>query len=190
MAQVRGSVIAARLKWVRDRFGEPGVRHLKSALSPESRARIEARVQPHDWVPFPLYLEVTTEIDRLWGRGDLGLAHELGRGTADFALPTFLKMFLRFGSPAFTVSKGAKLWSQHYDSGALEVAEVRDEEGDGCELVLRDFETPHRAHCLTILGWVERSIELAGVEVLWARERSCRLEGAPDCRFAARWQRR
>ena len=37
--------------------------------------------------------------DRLWGKGDLSLAHELGRATADFSLPTILKIFLRFGAP-------------------------------------------------------------------------------------------
>ncbi len=187
MAQVRGSVITARLKWVRDRFGEPGVRHLKSSLTPDSRSLIDARVQPLDWVPFAFYLEVTTEIDRLWGKGDLSLARELGRASADLSLPTMLKMFLRFGSPTFTVHKGAKLWSHHYDSGSMAVREVHDAEGDGCELVLRDFDTPHRAHCLTVLGWVERSLEISGAGVVWARELACRTNGEPACVFAARW---
>lgn len=187
VAQVRGSVITARLKWVRDRFGEPGVRHLKSSLGADSRARLEARVQPLDWVPFTFYLEVTTEIDRLWGKGDLGLARELGRASADLSLPTMLKMFLRLGSPAFTVSNGAKLWRHHYDSGVLTVRQLRDAEGDGCELTLRDFDTPHRAHCLTVLGWAERSVELSGATVVWARELACRTHGDPACQFAARW---
>ncbi len=188
MANVRGSVITARLKWVHDRFGEPGARQLKYALSPENRAHLEARVQPHEWAPLSLYLEVTTEIDRLWGKGDLGLARELGRASADFSMPTILKMFLRFGSPSYTVGKGAKLWSHHYDSGTLETREMRDDEGDGCEITLRDFAQPHRAHCLTVLGWAERTVELSGGRVIWARELACRVNGDPYCRFAARWR--
>jgi len=188
VSNVRGSVITSRLKWVRDRFGEPGVRVLKGALSPGNRARIEARIQPHEWAPFELYLEVTTEIDRLWGRGDLALAKDLGRASADFALPTILKMFLRFGSPSYTIGKAAKLWSVHYDSGTLETLEIHDAEGDGCQLTLRDFETPHRAHCLTVLGWSERTIELSGGQLLWGRELACRANGDDVCRFAARWR--
>ena len=188
MANVRGSVITARLKWVRDRFGEPGVRQLKGALSPASRAQIEARIQPHEWAPLELYLEVTTEIDRLWGKGDLALARELGRASADFSMPTILKMFLRFGSPSYTVSRAAKLWSVHYDSGTLESKELTDSEGDGCELTLRDFAMPHRAHCLTVMGWCERTIELSGGHIVWGRELSCRVNGDPVCKFAARWR--
>lgn len=189
MAQVRGSVITARLKWVRDRFGEPGVRHLKSNLRESSRARIDARVQPHEWVPFALYLDVTHEIDRLWGRGDLGLVRELGRATADLSLPTILKMFLRFGAPSYTVRQGAKLWRQYYDSGTPEVREVSDAGGDGCSLTLPDFETPEAAHCASILGWMERSVELSGAKVRWARETACRLRGDRACVFELRWER-
>ncbi|GAB4212122.1 MAG: hypothetical protein OHK0013_34520 [Sandaracinaceae bacterium] len=189
MAQVRGTVITARLKWVRDRFGEPGVRHLKSNLSEASRARIAARIQPHDWVPFDLYLDVTHEIDRLWGRGDLELVRELGRATADLSLPTILKMFLRFGAPDFTVRQGAKLWRHYYDSGSPELRQISDTEGDGCCLTLPDFETPAAAHCASILGWMERSVELSGAKVLWARKTACRLHGAPACVFELRWAR-
>ncbi|MFN9810476.1 MAG: hypothetical protein ACK6CU_12680 [Deltaproteobacteria bacterium] len=189
MAQVRGSVITARLKWVRDRFGEPAVRHLKNNLSAASRARLDARVQPHDWVPFALYLEVTREMDRLWGKGDLSLAHELGRATADFSLPTILKIFLRFGAPDHTVRQGAKLWRQFYDSGTPEVRPLSDAEGEGCSLTLPDVETPDVAHCGTILGWMERSVELSGAKIRWARETSCRTRGDAACVFELRWER-
>jgi len=164
------------------------VRVLKGALTPENRARIDARIQPHEWAPFELYLEVTTEIDRLWGKGDLALARELGRASADFSMPTILKMFLRFGSPAYTVSKAAKLWSVHYDSGTLETRAVQDAEGEGFELTLREFATPHRAHCLTVMGWCERTIELSGGELVSGRELSCRVHGDPACKFIARWR--
>ena len=138
---------------------------------------------------FALYLDVTHEIDRLWGRGDLTLVRELGRATADLSLPTFLKMFLRFGAPSYTVRQGAKLWRQHYDAGTPRVEEITDAEGDGCSFTLADFDTTEPAHCASILGWMERSVELSGARVLWARETACRLRGDPACVFELRWAR-
>ena len=117
---IKGSAITARLRYVRDLYGEPGVRRLKEALSAEHRARIEQKVMPHDWVSFELFVELCTEIDRLYGRGDLMLCRELGRYAAKVNLTTLYRIFFALGSPRFIVGRAVRVWDVHYDSGQID----------------------------------------------------------------------
>ena len=91
-ANIKGSAITARVRYVRELYGEPGVRRVKEALSPEYRKRLEEKVMPHDWVPMEMFIELCTEIDRMYGRGDLALCRELGRYAAKVNLPTLYRM--------------------------------------------------------------------------------------------------
>src|SRR5688572_10535218 len=70
LAQVKGSAITARIRYVRERFGEDGYRQLVAALSADERALIQGRILPHAWVPYDLFVDVNVEADRLFGKGD------------------------------------------------------------------------------------------------------------------------
>ena len=52
-----------------------------------------------------------------------------------------------------------RLWSAHYDSGYLEVFTRGPR---SAILRVRGFATPDEVHCLSVIGWCERSIELSG----------------------------
>lgn len=180
---VKGSAITARLRYVRDLYGEPGVRRIKESLAPEHRALIDAKVMPHDWVPFDLFTELSLEIDRMYGRGDLALCRELGRHAAKVNLTTLYKIFFALGSPRFIVGRAVRVWDVHYDSGRIDAKFEERPPNDHVTLTLRDFATPHRAHCLSVLGWAERSVELSGGIVSTAEETTCRTRGDDACRF-------
>lgn len=111
-AHIKGSAITARLRYVRELYGEPAVRTVKDALSPVSRARIEQKVMPHDWVDFEVFIELCTEIDRLYGNGDLALCRKLGRYAAEANLPTLYRIFYTLGSPRFILSRAARVWER------------------------------------------------------------------------------
>ncbi|HEY8431858.1 MAG TPA: hypothetical protein VIL20_25950 [Sandaracinaceae bacterium] len=184
MARVKGSAITSRVRFVRERAGEHAYRAVRAALSPRSRAHLEAGVLPHAWVPFELFVELNQVIDAQLGAGDLALCREMGRYGAQVNLPTLYRIFYRLGSLPFILRKAARLWEVHYDSGRLEVFA-----GDGeARLVIADFETPHRAHCLSVLGWAEGAGELSGVRVVDAREVACRTRGDDRCELCLRWQ--
>jgi hypothetical protein len=72
----------------------------------------------------------------------------------------------------------------HYDSGELLV-----ESKQGKEVLLRitDFDRPHRAHCLSVQGWCERSVELSGGRGVVVDELACRASGDQLCEFRATW---
>jgi hypothetical protein len=184
MVHCKGIAVLARLKWVQLHHGDEGTRRYLDALSADTREALERRVLPHGWVPLPIFLELNVVADRLFGRGDLALCRELGAWAAQENLPRLFKLFYRFGSPTFIFERASKLWSAHYDSGSLTLLDASE---TGGRLVLSDFGLPHRAHCLSVLGWARKSVELAGATVTYAEEERCRTLGHKDCELVLRW---
>lgn len=186
---VKGSTVTARIRWVRELYGEPGVKRLKEALAPEHRTFLQGRILPHEWVPFELFVAVCVELDRIYGKGDLELCREMGRYSAKVNLPTLYRIFYALGSPAFIMKRAARVWDIHYSSGRLDPEIVKNTDGtETVSLKLIGFETPHRAHCLSVAGWVEESVTLSGGRVLAMLEPQCRMRGDPNCEIAATWR--
>jgi hypothetical protein len=185
VVKVKGSAVTSRVRFVRERAGEDALRAVRAELAESSRAQLERGVLPHSWVPFELFVDVNVVIDRQLGRGDLALCREMGRYGAKLNLPTLYRIFYRLGSLPFILRKASRLWEVHYDSGRLD---VDTSEESSARLTIADFGTPHRSHCLSVLGWAEAAGELSGVKVLEASELSCRVRGAPSCELFLRWR--
>jgi hypothetical protein len=185
MANVKGSAVTARLRYVRERHGEEAVQRLLDQLPAGTRATLEGRVLPQAWVPYEVFVDVNVAVDRIFGKGDLSLCFELGRYAAEVNLPTLYRLFYRFGSPLYIFRRAAQLWSIHYDSGQLAAMEAGS---NVARLEIIDFERPHRVHCLSVLGWASRSVELSGGVVLAAEEARCRTRGDETCEMVVAWR--
>jgi hypothetical protein len=183
-AQVKASAVLARMRFAREKHGPVGEERLRAALRPAYRDLVDGVLLPQQWVPFGLFVAANVEADKLFGRGDLALCYEMGRFGADVNLPTLYKLFYKLGTPTFIMSRAAKLWSLHYDSGALTSTIVGERT---LRLAIENFARPHRAHCLSVLGWAARSAELSGAKKVVATERSCRTSGAPRCELSIEW---
>ena len=184
MAQCKGLNLSSRLRYVHEVHGEEAAQRLTRELAPQTQALLERRVLPHEWVPFSAFIDVNVVADRLFGKGDLALCREMGAWAATANLPRIFKLFYRFGSPPFLFERAAKLWGAHYDTGRMESAS----DADGTvHLSIYDFGQPHRAHCLSVLGWCARSIEMSGGKVHSAVEKRCRLRGDDCCELVAHW---
>jgi hypothetical protein len=185
MSHVRGAAIAARIHFVRERHGEGGVAALMECVAAATQPLVAGPPDAGAWVPFAAFVDVSVAIDRLFGEGDLSLCRELGAHAAEVNLPTVYRLFYRLGSPQYIFRRAAQLWGMHYDSGQLAAMEV----GPGTvRLEILAFATPHRAHCLSVLGWAIRSIELSGGTVLAAQEAGCRARGDEACEMHLAWR--
>lgn len=185
MAQVKGSAITSRIRYIREHADEDVYQEIKAELSRANRAALDEGVLPHAWVPYSLFIEMNIAADHVLGAGDLALCREMGRYGAKINLPTLYRIFMRLGSVGFILKKASKLWSVHYDSGALDVEAIGR---NAARLAIRDFDAPHKAHCLSVHGWAEGAIELTGSRVVRAVEEQCRTQGADVCRFYAEWE--
>lgn len=184
MANVKGSAFATRIRWLRLQHGEAGVAKVAALASPGLAGMLEAGVTMATWYPFEWFVELNTVLDKLWGEGDFQLARELGAYGASANLTTIYRLFFKFGTPKWVIARAAKLWSVHYDSGKLL---VRAHRGDRAELEIANFATPHRAHCLAVAGWAQRSLELSGARFAKVVETSCRARGDNTCVLDCTW---
>lgn len=185
MSLVKGSAVTSRIRYVRERYGEAAYRRLRDALSAENRELLDARVMPHAWVPYGLFIEVNVEADRMFGKGDLALCFEMAKYGAEVNLPTLYRIFYRLNTPQFIFKKAARLWEVHYSSGRL----VPGDEGPTSVVIrIEGFESPHPAHCLSVLGWAVRSVELSGAAVTSYAEERCRTRGDDACEMRVTWR--
>jgi hypothetical protein len=184
MSDVKGSAIAARVRFVRERFGDEGYARLVASVDDASRARLAGRILAHEWVPFALFRGLNVEADRLFGKGDLQLCYEMGRYSAEVNLPSLYRLFYRLRTPMFIFRKAARLWDVHYTSGKLTPIEER---AGAIRLEIEGFAEPHRAHCMSVLGWAARSGELSGGRLRQAEETRCRTRGDAVCVLTLDW---
>jgi hypothetical protein len=181
--KVKGSVLRARLRYVEERAGDDGYRRFVEALAPATRAIVAERILANAWYPFAAYIEISEVIDRQLGAGDLALCHELGRYSCDTNLPTLYKIFFRMADPLYIIRRVAAAWRVNYDEGSMTVID----EGDHMVLMRMESPTRHRAHCLSVRGWMVRAGELSGAKEVRVVEQ-CRMLGDPHCEFQVRWR--
>jgi len=176
--------MTSRVLWVQLEHGEAGIDRLKHQASPELLTYLENGFHKARWYPVEQFIELNVTIDRLFGQGDLGLVRALGRFGADANLTTIYRLFYKVGSVQWILGRSVRLWSAHYDSGYLEVATRGPR---AAILRMRGFATPHRAHCLSVTGWAERSIELSGGKRPAMEETKCRTRGDDHCQLDVSW---
>ena len=183
VANVKGSALATRVSWVGLNHGQDGLDRVCAQASPALAAAVREGIAVARWYPFEQFVELVDTIDRLFGKGDGALTHELGRYGADAALTTIYRLFYRVGTVRWVMARAARLWHLHYDTGKLELRE----HPDAIDLVIADFPTPDCTHCASVRGWAERSIELSGGEAVTTAVVACRRNGDAVCCLRAKW---
>ncbi len=136
------------------------------------------------WVEFDTFVEATTLVDRLFGKGDLALAREIGRFSADHEIGVWKSLLLRRISPGMLLGMASGVWSHHYDGGRLV---SRATGATGLSVRIEGFPQPHAAHCRSIAGWMEGSLALGPRQRIEVAELSCRARGGASCEFTVRW---
>jgi len=186
VANVKGSALASRVLWVQLEHGPAGLARVREAASPPLAETLAAGVAKARWYPLDQFFELNVLIDRLFGRGDLELVKELGRHSAEANLTTIYRLFYKVGTAQWILGRAIRLWSVHYDSGFLEVVS----RGARSAIVrIHAFAVPDRTHCLSVLGWCERSLELSGARILSSSIHKCRKQGGSACTLRARLEK-
>ena len=109
MANVKGSALSSRILWVQLGHGDAGMERLLAQCSPELKASLETGIAKAKWYPFEQFIELNETIDRLFGKGDLGLIHELGRYGADANLTTIYRLFYKVGTTQWILGRAVRL---------------------------------------------------------------------------------
>ncbi len=185
VANVKGSALSSRVLWVQLNHGAAGMNRLLPQCSADLRATIERGVAKASWYPIEQFIELITHIDRVFGKGDLSLVRDLARHGADANLTTIYRLFYKVGTTQWILGRAVRLWSAHYDSGVLEVLTRGPKTA---VLKIREFQAPHLVHCMSVMGWAERSVELSGGTKVKIQETKCRTRGDAWCQIESTWQ--
>lgn len=184
-ARVQAETVRQRDAYVEETFGTEARQRFRAAASPALRQVLSGEVRPpRGWVDFELFVEAVTLLDKMFGKGDLGLVWESGRFAATHSMGVAKRLLMRHIRPSTLLGLVGGIWTQHYDGGRLV---SRSSGANGLYVSIQDFPTPHRAHCLAVGGWIEASLELGPRKNTQVRELSCRMKGATSCDFQLSW---
>lgn len=196
MAHVRGASIRGTTDFIQRRFGDAELRRVLQSLAPDTRRLLgeDGRAPlPSGWYDCAALIELSEQMDRLLGRGDLALARAAGKAIAFDDVNRFFKWLLRLTGPKTLFTRAAGVWRNYHDAGSY----VAEEIGDGCAAIrLDDWDSAHPVMCKRIEGWIERALELTLGEGLRPTIREtqhlahdARLGPQAFCRFVAEWRR-
>ncbi len=184
--RVQAATVRVRRAWVQENHGEAGVtRLLASCSSPLRQLLSQEDVAPGTWVDFELFVESTVLVDKLFGSGDLELGRAIGRFAAGHAQGVWKTFFIKHLPPTIVMRLASGMWHHHYDAGRLT---TRTAGSTGLLLTISDWPRPHRAHCLSIAGWMHGTLELGPRTDIVVQELSCRAQKAATCDFRLSWR--
>ncbi|HEX6739715.1 MAG TPA: hypothetical protein VF310_15650 [Vicinamibacteria bacterium] len=185
MIQVKGTAIASTLRFVRERFGAEAVAEVRGDVEPAFPASLPGEPLASAWYPFALLVALGRSAARRYGGGMTYFHREMGRASADYAMNTVYRIFFKLGSPHFVVSRATRVWRTYYDTGEFT---PRVSEPGHAVLDLSGFTEPVPELCERLIGWMSRSVELAGGKNLRSAHTLCLLRGDEVCRFEGWWE--
>lgn len=186
VAKTKGVGFLNVREFVLGRWGETGWTAVLGRLREHDRQELGSALAV-GWYPLELYARLIRAVDDAHGKGNLGLMVELGRFEAERDLTTIHRLFLRFFHPSFIVEKTGTYWQRFHDSGVWEV--TRPDRASICG-VLRDWGCVDEALCRELVGYIGRSVELAGAQRVSVDHARCRARGEGECRFLVRFAER
>jgi hypothetical protein len=177
MAQAKGSVVLALVKYLRRRRD----RALES-LAPEHRHYLNEDIHANAWYPEEDLLALGRVCLSLIPGDREAVLRLAGAALAQEHTEIYGDVFAK---PFESESRLAALWSTQHDTGRILVS--RKAPGEA-QLELQDFAVPSRECCLVTVGYFKRWLELNEFEDVDVVELECRLLDGEACRWRARWR--
>jgi Protein of unknown function (DUF2378) len=185
MTNVKGTAVVAALRFLRERFGEEGLAGVLSDLDPRDLTALEGGGLVSAWYPVSLLLHLMRAAEARFGAQLTQFYRHMGRASADYGLTTVYRIFFKVGSPQFIISRASRVFGSYYSQGQIRTVDS----GTGHATVeLVDFPDGAPEFCERILGWMERTMELAGAKNLRSAHSLCVHRGDEVCRFEGSWE--
>ncbi len=181
MSEVKGTAVAASLRYASEKLGPQSYRRMLESLSEEERHVVENGILASGWYPVDMLVHVMESAIKV--SGDPHMPHEMGRASADYSLTTIYKIFFKVGSPQFVISKAGAVFKTYYTAGQMNA--TVSEKGHAV-LEATGFES-NPLLCERITGWMERTLELSGAQGPRLVHTQCVCRGDALCRYEGRW---
>jgi predicted hydrocarbon binding protein len=183
-ANAKGTVFLATIRFIKESFGEEGLRKVLGRLNPEEHQRMETPILSSAWYPLSLLLSIMRAAKAEFGASMPDLYNQMGRSSADYSLSKVYSLVFKLSSPQWIVSRASVAFASYYNTGKMSAIE----NGKGFATVeLSDFAEPAPEFCERIVGWCARILEHCGTKWVEVQHIQCRCRGDKTCRFKATW---
>ncbi|HEY6105342.1 MAG TPA: TIGR02265 family protein [Anaeromyxobacteraceae bacterium] len=183
--RVKGAILGARLRFVRDRGGAATLEKVLARLPAPDREILSGLILPIGWYPLELALRLDDAIAAVLSPGNRGrIFLEMGRESAQVNLTGAQAPFVKAGDPHFFLGNVPRMYAAYHSQGRR----TCEKTGDRSAIVKTfDAERVSADDCRTVVGWLERALQLSGAGAPRVSEAQCRARGAPHCEYRCEW---
>lgn len=184
-AQVKGTILAARLAFVRARGGEALLARVLGRLPEADKKQLSGFILVTSAYPFALNLRLDKAIADELSPGDPNHVFlEMGRASAEVNLSGPQRLFIQQGDPHYLLSFSESIYGYYYSQGKRTYAKTGP---SSATVVTTGAERITPGDCLTVIGWYERAIEMSGGSDVKITHAVCAALGADRCQYDVSW---
>ena len=183
---VRGTLLLARLAFMRSQESEHLLERILARLARKDEKTLRHGIEPYLWYPLKLQRRLDDAIASTIAPDDRPSALiEIGRVSAEYVIGRLDSPSALRNGPAAFLDEETRSYREHYSPGRRGYRALGEQTA-----VVRTFDIRHLVSaddCWRDLGWLQRGLELAGAEAALVSETMCRSRGAPCCEFWCEW---
>jgi hypothetical protein len=184
---VRGQLLLARVQYIRSHPNEALLEHVLAQLAPAEAETLRGQITPVSWYPLHLQHRLDDAIASIISPDDHSDSLiEMGRAYAEAILLRVQLEEMKLATPKSFLQLVPHLYSAyHAAAGHREYQSLGDHAavirtiGAG-DAIVED-------HCWTVVGGLQRGLELSGAESALVMETACCAAGAPCCEYRCEW---
>lgn len=181
--EIKGTAVISITHFVKDKFSSRYDEWMNSL--PADSAEIMNTVMTSSWYPIQQsMIEPTRKICDMFYEGKETGALELGKYSADYSLKGVYKLFVKFGSPSFIISRASQIMPTFYKDSEMKVI---SETKNGTVVQITRFASIDRLLELRIAGWMERALEICGCKNIKLAIPRSLTRGEPVTEFVISW---
>jgi uncharacterized protein (TIGR02265 family) len=158
--RVKGSLLGARLTFVRGRGGDKALEQVLARLPAAERQILSGWVLPIGWYSLELAQRLDDAIAEVLSPGDRErIFLEMGRESAQVNLTGAQAPFVKAGDPHFFLANVPRMYATYHSQGRRSY-----EKTGATSAVVRTFEAERTSadDCRIVVGWLERALQLSG----------------------------
>jgi uncharacterized protein (TIGR02265 family) len=181
---IKGTMLQARVAWVREHLDHAAQERLRAALQPPDRTYLDRPPLATDWIPLDRLLSLDIAIASVAGGPAEDVYRALGHHSATMNLRGVYKAFAVeephrfFEQQALLHRRFQNFGTAHYERGGLQSGRLR----------IEGYAHPTPVFCASGRGYFEGALEMMKVPgPIQCTEVLCQCSGDPSCLFDLSW---
>ncbi len=182
--EVKGTLLGARARYVREEYGDAALEELKQAVAPEAREYLDKAPLPFAWYPLSLLVEIDRQIALGPMQGDLDKMQIFGDRIARYDLKTIYKVLFKLGTPGFVLKRIGTVYGMYLKGGSAHTEVLGDHEA---RVSYRNAYYPYYLCKYGMSGWLSASVDLSGGRNIRIEHERCVHSGDAGCAWRISW---